>query len=52
MGEDFVRHKQPWTTDEVQKLHRLAAKGMALKAIARRSPAPRSRSAPAPRPTG
>ena len=33
MAEGFVRHKQPWTTDEVQKLHRLAAKGMALKAI-------------------
>lgn len=29
----FVRHKQPWTSDEIQKLHRLAAKGMALKAI-------------------
>ncbi len=35
MGEDFLRHKQPWTTDEVQKLHRLAAKGMALKAISK-----------------
>ena len=29
----FVRHRQPWTSDEIQKLHRLAAKGMALKAI-------------------
>ena len=35
MAEGFVRHKQPWTSDEVQKLHRLAAKGMALKAIAK-----------------
>ena len=33
MGEGFVRHRQPWTSDEIQKLHRLAAKGMALKAI-------------------
>ena len=33
MAEGFVRHKQPWTSDEIQKLHRLAAKGMALKAI-------------------
>ena len=34
-GSAFVRHRQPWTTDEIQKLHRLAAKGMALKAIAK-----------------
>ena len=33
MAEGFVRHKQPWTTDEVKKLHRIA--GMALKAIAK-----------------
>jgi hypothetical protein len=33
MAEGFVRHKQPWTSDEIQKLHRLATKGMALKAI-------------------
>ncbi len=33
MTDGFVRHKQPWTSDEIQKLHRLAAKGMALKAI-------------------
>ncbi len=33
MGEKFERHKQPWTSDEIQKLHRLAAKGMGLKAI-------------------
>ena len=31
----FERHRQPWTTDEVQKLHLLAKKGMALKAIAK-----------------
>lgn len=36
MGEQrFERHKQPWTPDEIQKLHTLAKKGMALKAIAR-----------------
>jgi DNA-binding NarL/FixJ family response regulator len=33
MSETFVKHRQPWTSDEIQKLHRLAAKGMALKAI-------------------
>lgn len=33
--ERFERHRQPWTTDEVQKLHLLAKKGMALKAISR-----------------
>ncbi len=35
MSERFLRHKQPWTSDEVQKLHRLAAKGMSLKAISK-----------------
>ena len=35
MAERFERHRQPWTTDEVQKLHTLARKGMALKAIAK-----------------
>lgn len=35
MGERFERHKQAWTSDEVQKLHTLAKKGMALKAIAK-----------------
>ena len=35
MGERFERHRQPWTSDEIQKLHLLARKGMALKAIAR-----------------
>ena len=33
MAEKFQRHRQPWTSDEIQKLHRLAAKGMSLKAI-------------------
>lgn len=35
MAERFERHRQPWTQDEVQKLHTLAKKGMALKAIAK-----------------
>lgn len=35
MSEKFERHKQPWTTAEIQKLHTLAKKGMALKAIAK-----------------
>ena len=35
MAEKFERHRQPWTTDEIQKLHQFAKKGMALKAIAK-----------------
>jgi DNA-binding NarL/FixJ family response regulator len=35
MAEKFQRHKQPWTSDEIQKLHRLAGKGMSLKAISK-----------------
>jgi DNA-binding NarL/FixJ family response regulator len=35
MAERFERHRQAWTSDEVQKLHMLAKKGMSLKAIAR-----------------
>lgn len=35
MAEKFERHRQPWTSAEVQKLHTLARKGMALKAIAK-----------------
>ena len=35
MAEKFERHRQPWKTDEIQKLHQLAKKGMALKAIAK-----------------
>ncbi|MBY0282999.1 MAG: hypothetical protein K2W81_03425 [Sphingomonas sp.] len=34
-NERFERHRQPWTTDEVQKLHQFAKKEMALKAIAK-----------------
>lgn len=35
MAEKFQRHRQPWTTDEIQKLHVLATKGMSLKAISK-----------------
>ncbi|MES2096296.1 MAG: hypothetical protein V4459_06020 [Pseudomonadota bacterium] len=35
MAEKFERHRQPWKQDEIQKLHTLAKKGMALKAIAK-----------------
>jgi hypothetical protein len=35
MGEKFERHRQPWTSDEIQKLHLLAKKGMSLKAISK-----------------
>jgi DNA-binding NarL/FixJ family response regulator len=35
MGEKFERHRQAWTSDEVQKLHTLAKKGMPLRAIAK-----------------
>ena len=35
MAERFERHRQPWQPDEIQKLHTLAKKGMALKAIAK-----------------
>ena len=35
MSERFERHRQPWRQDEIQKLHLLAKKGMALKAIAK-----------------
>lgn len=35
MAEKFERHRQPWTSDELQKLHTLAKKGMGLKAIAK-----------------
>ena len=31
----FERHRQAWTQDEIQKLHTLAKKGMALKSIAK-----------------
>lgn len=35
MGERFERHRQAWTADEIRKLHLLAGKGMALKAISK-----------------
>ncbi len=35
MAEPFARHRQPWKSEEIQKLHRLAEKGMGLKAIAK-----------------
>mgnify|MGYP006173497593 CR=1 FL=1 len=35
MAEKFQRHRQPWTSDEVQKLHLLAGKGMSLRAISK-----------------
>jgi DNA-binding NarL/FixJ family response regulator len=35
MAEKFERHRQPWTSEEIQKLHRLAGKGMSLKAISK-----------------
>ena len=34
-GKTFERHRQAWTSDEIQKLHRLAAKGMSLRAISK-----------------
>ena len=35
MAERFERHRQPWTSDEIQKLHILAKKGMPLKQMAK-----------------
>jgi hypothetical protein len=35
MTERFERHRQPWRSDEIQKLHMLAKKGMSLKAISK-----------------
>lgn len=35
MAERFERHRQAWTSEELQKLHMLAKKGMSLKAIAK-----------------
>lgn len=32
---EFVKHKQPWTADELAKLRRMAEKGTALRAIAK-----------------
>ncbi len=33
--KNFQRHRQPWTSDEIQKLHLLAGKGMSLRAISK-----------------
>ncbi|MEO6598066.1 MAG: hypothetical protein ABIP94_25255 [Planctomycetota bacterium] len=35
MTERFERHRQAWTDSEIQKLHQLVEKGMALKAISK-----------------
>ena len=35
MADTFVRHRQPWTSEEVAKLRLLAGKGMAVRAIAK-----------------
>lgn len=35
MSERFERHRQPWTAEEIGKLHTRAKKGMALKSIAK-----------------
>lgn len=35
MAERFERHRQPWKPEELAKLRTLAAKGMALKQIAK-----------------
>jgi len=35
MAVRFERHRQPWTSDEIQKLHTLAKKGMPLKQMAK-----------------
>ncbi len=34
-GSNFVRHRQPWKSEELAKLKTLAGKGMGLKAIAK-----------------
>lgn len=35
MVERFERHRQPWTSGEIQKLHLLAKKNMPLKSMAK-----------------
>ena len=35
MADNFTRHRQPWKSEELQKLHLLAGKGMSLKAVAK-----------------
>ncbi len=34
-GDRFERHRQPWTSEEIQKLHTLSKKGMPLKQMAK-----------------
>jgi len=33
--QHFERHRQAWKTEEIQKLHLLAGKGMSVRAIAK-----------------
>lgn len=35
MSDRYERHRQAWTSEEIQKLYMLATKGMSLKAIAK-----------------
>ncbi len=35
MSEKFERHRQPWKSEEIQKLHVLAGKGKGLREIAK-----------------
>ncbi len=35
MKDRYERHRQAWTTDEIQRLHMMANKGMSLRAIAK-----------------
>jgi hypothetical protein len=35
MADNFLRHRQPWKSEELAKLKALATKGMGLKAIAK-----------------
>jgi DNA-binding NarL/FixJ family response regulator len=35
MAAPFTRHRQAWTSEELQKLRLLAGKGMSLKAVAK-----------------
>ena len=35
MAERFQRHRQAWTSEELQKLHFMAGKGMSLQAISK-----------------
>ncbi|HYE28612.1 MAG TPA: hypothetical protein VEA61_10310 [Allosphingosinicella sp.] len=35
MAVPFARHRQPWKSEELQKLHLLAGRGLSLKAVAK-----------------